>query len=162
MANTPQKPTREDVTTGANPLLADMPVVTANGVDYPLRRLGIADVFRTVRILGIGSRVAGLDMTEIVNAEDVAGALTVRLLAILPFAETQIMEMLADVLQVTPEQFADPDLFPMECIVDVIKAVAAHPDLTSFFTRLTELLPSMLASPETTDATANASETPSA
>jgi len=155
----------DETITGVNPLLADMPTVTSNGVTYTLRRLGIADVFRMVRIMGLGSKVAGIDiMTELTNTDDIAGTLAVQLCTILPFAERQISEMLADVLCVTPEQFADPDVFPMESIVDVVQAVAAHPDLTSFFTRLSQLLGMMLPGAEaaTPEVTPSESMMPSA
>jgi hypothetical protein len=124
-----------------DPILDKGPTVTINGTEYTIRRLGFGDVFKVARILGNGIAVLGDQ-----GANLTAGQILQVLLSSMTKNETEVLELLASVLNVTKAEIVNPDLFPMESIVDVLQALGEHQDLRAFLAKvqaLTERLPEM-------------------
>lgn len=123
-------------TTKANetdPVLYEPPVVTIEGREFTLRRLGLQDVFRVSRILGRGVAV----MADVQNVSP--GVVAQVLITSMSQNEKEVMELLADLLGVEQRELRDPERFPMHAIVTVVRALAEHQDLRSFLTSLQTL-----------------------
>lgn len=143
----------EDLTTGIEPLVVEMPTVEVNGKTYTMRRLGFRDVIfwlKTIRESGARGLQAATDLIDVLRVEDKEGKInqeaTEQRVGVTAFiwgaidSIDTIMSWLASVLQVDPKEFADPDKFPLDSIIDIIEAVAEHPDLKAFFTKLSSVL----------------------
>lgn len=124
-----------------DPVLSENFVITVAGNNYEMRRLGLRDVFRVARILGNGVAVLG-DGTN----QYTPGQVVQVLVASMTRNETEVLALLADLLDVKIEDLQDPNTFPMESIIDVFEGLSEHQDLKSFLARiaaLTERLPEM-------------------
>lgn len=119
------------------PFIGDSPIITIRGKEYKLRRLGIADVFKLGRILAVGAAGMG---KEIGKLELNPGMLAGLLLVSFPYAENQCMEFIASTINVKVEDLKNPELFPVDSILDILKVLAEHEDIKAFFTKLTGLL----------------------
>lgn len=137
----------EHLTTGIEPLVVEMPTVEVNGKTYTMRRLGFRDVIfwlKTIRESGARGLQAATDLIDVLRVEDQEA--TEQRVGVVAFiwgaidSIDVIMSWLASVLQVDPKEFADPDKFPLDSIIDIIEAVAEHPDLKAFFTKLSSVL----------------------
>jgi hypothetical protein len=120
--------------------LAEPPVVVVNGREYRMRRLGVQDTFRLARIIAtgaarLGSEVSRLDLTP--------ETVVMLLIAGVPYAERETMEVLADILGVSVKELSDPDLFPMDTLIDIAAKLAEHQDLRAFFEKLAALIQTM-------------------
>ncbi len=124
-----QKPTETD------PVLAEPTVITINEREYTLRKLGVRDVFRVSRILGRGIGVLAND-----GANLTGGQVVQVLVASLSQNEEEVLALVADVLGVSRKQLEDPNVFPMESIIDVFEALAEHQDLRAFLARVQSLV----------------------
>jgi hypothetical protein len=121
-----------------DPVMDAAPTVTIEGREYRMRRLGLRDVFRVSRILGRGvSMLADAGKFTVGQIVQVlVGSITVN--------EDEVLDLIADVLQVERVELNDPERFPMPCVLDVLEALAKHQDLMGFIVRvqaLTERLP---------------------
>jgi hypothetical protein len=117
--------------------IGDNPVVVIKGKEYKIRRLGVADIFKLGRILAIGAAGLGKEIGKLeLNAEVLAGLLIVSF----PYAENQCMEFIASVVDVKVEDLKNPELFPVDSILDILKALVEHEDVKAFFTKLGSLL----------------------
>ena len=126
-----------EVTTGMEPIVGVKPTVEIEGKTYTIRRLGIADTFAIVRIIGIGIKQLGqigglksLDQQSMVLA----------LVGAIPYAEDEILDLLADLVGVDGADIRNPELFPLGSELAIIEALSKHQDLQAFFTRLQGLM----------------------
>jgi hypothetical protein len=113
------------------PVLYTPPTVTIEGIEYPLRRLSMKDVFRIVPIVSKGANaiLAGngqLEPAQILQA----------LMQALVTSEREVTALLADLIGVTPADLEDGNRFPITAAIDIIEAVAAHEDLKAFIARV--------------------------
>lgn len=134
--------------TETDPILAEAPTVTIAGIVYPIRKLGLPDVFRVARILGRGVSVLGD-----AGASLSPGQIMQVLVASMTSNEQEVLALIGDLLGVEQKKLRDPDLFPMESIIDVLEALKEHQDLRAFLARLqklVELLPEAQAQMGTT------------
>lgn len=143
----------EHLTTGIEPLVVEMPTVEINGRTYTMRRLGFKDVIfwlKTIRESGARGLKAATDLVDVLRVENEAGKIyqeaTEQRVGVVAFtwgaidSIDVIMSWLASVLQVDAQDFADPNKFPLDSIIDIIEALATHPDLNGFFTKLASVL----------------------
>ncbi len=126
----------KEVTTGMEPIVGVKPTVEIEGKSYTVRRLGIPDMFTVIRILGVGVKQLG-SMGGFQSLDSASVALA--LVAAIPHAEDEIMDLLADIVGVDGADIRNPDIFPIDAIVDIIGVLAEHQDLKAFFTRLQAL-----------------------
>lgn len=126
----------KEVTTGMEPIVGVKPTVEIEGKTYTVRRLGIPDMFTVIRILGVGVKQLGT-MRGLQSLDSASVALA--LVAAIPYAEDEIMDLLADIVGVDGADIRNPDIFPIDAIVDIIGVLAEHQDLKAFFTRLQAL-----------------------
>ncbi len=125
----------EEVTTGMEPIVGVKPTVEIEGKTYTIRRLGIADTFAIARILGVGIKQMGALGMSSLNEHSAVLAIV----AAIPYAEDEILDLLADIVGVDGADIRNPDIFPIDAIVDIIGVLAEHQDLKAFFTRLQNL-----------------------
>ena len=124
-------PKRNPTASSVEPVLYTPPTVLIAGVEYPLRRLSMKDVFRIVPIVSKGANaiLAGngqLQPAQILQA----------LMQALVTSEREVTALLADLIGVTPVDLEDGDRFPITAAIDIIEAVAAHEDLKAFISRV--------------------------
>ena len=132
-----QKGVKEEIFNDVEPLIADTPTVTINGKEFKMRRMGVGDTFKLARVISIGAAGMGAEIGNIeLNPEVVAGLL----LAGFPFAERQILELLASVIGVRYEDMKDPEKFPMGSEIEIISKLMEHVDMKAFFTKATGLI----------------------
>lgn len=114
-----------------DPILYTPPTVTIAGVEYPLRRLSMKDVFRIVPIVSKGANaiLAG-------NGQLTAPQILQALMQALVTSEREVTALLADLIGVTPADLEDGDRFPITAAIDIIEAVAKHEDLRAFIERV--------------------------
>lgn len=124
----------EEVTTGLEPIVGEKPTVEIEGKTYTIRRLGIPDTFRIIRILGIGVQQLG-NMAGGLNER----AMVLAIVAAIPYAEDEIMDLLADLVGVDGADVRNPEIFPLGSEIAIIEALSKHQDLKAFFTRLRSL-----------------------
>lgn len=117
--------------------VGESPTVTIKGKEYKLRRLGVSDVFKLGRILAVGAAGMG---KEIGKLEMNPGVLAGLLIVSFPYAEDQCLEFIASIINVKVENLKDPELFPVDSILDILKVLAEHEDVRAFFIKLTGLL----------------------
>ena len=117
--------------------VAEAPTVVIKGKEYKLRRLGITDIFKLGRILAVGAAGMG---KEIGKLELNPGVLAGLLIVSFPYAENQCLEFLASIIGVKAEDLKNPELFPVDSILDILKVLAEHEDVKAFFTKLGALL----------------------
>ena len=117
--------------------VGEAPTVTIKGRRYKVRRLGVSDVFKLGRILAVGAAGIG---KEIGKLEMNPGVLAGLLIVSFPYAEDQCIEFIASIIDVKIEDLKDPELFPVDSILDILKVLAEHEDVKAFFTKLTGLL----------------------
>ncbi len=126
----------KEVTTGMEPIVGDKPTVEIEGRKYTIRRLGIKDTFTIARILGVGVKQLGAIGVTALDAQSAVLAM----LAAIPYAEEQILDLLADLIGVSGDDIRNPELFPLGSEIAIIEALAQHQDLRAFFTRLQGLM----------------------
>ena len=126
----------EEVTTGMEPIVGDTPTVEIEGRVYKLRRLGIPDTFALARILGVGVKQLGNLGLGGLNEQ----AAVLAIIAAIPYAEDEILDLLADIVGVDGSEIRNPELFPLGSEIAIIEALSKHQDLQAFFTRLQGLL----------------------
>lgn len=117
----------------ADPILSEAPTVTIAGTEYPLRRLGLRDVFRVSRILGRGVGLIG-DVTTL-TVTQLAQVLILSMNA----NEEEVLRLLADVIGVDRVDLEDEERFPMEAFIDILAGLAKHQDILAFIARLQTL-----------------------
>jgi len=111
------------------------------GEQYTMRRLGMRDVFRVVRILGNG--VAALGASK---EPPTAGQVLQVFVHSMTVNEEEVLELIADLLGVERRELDDSEKFPMDSIIDIFRTLSEHQDLRAFLdkvARLTETLPEM-------------------
>ena len=128
----------EEVTTGMEPIVGVKPTVEIEGKTYTIRRLGIKDTFTIARILGVGVKQLGAIGVTALDAQSAVLAM----LAAIPYAEDEILDLLADLVGVDGADIRNPELFPLGSEIAIIEALSKHQDLQAFFTRLQGLLKS--------------------
>ena len=124
--------------TTIDPVMDAAPTVLIAGRTYELRRLGLSDVFRVSRILGRGASMLA-DAGQFT-----VGQIVQVLIGSVTANEDEVLDLIADVLQVERAEVNDPNRFPMPCVIDIFEALARHQDLAGFLVRvqaLTERLP---------------------
>jgi len=141
-------------TKGAGALLKAPPVVTIAGNKYSLRRLGLIDIEKMIRIVEKVVEVGGRQKVDFKNLNSEDGVRF--LLDFLPYAFDETVEFLADVIGLKsgyPVKEAekrrkksktdkdsnegtirDPNVFPLGSEIRLIEALSKHPDVLSFFT----------------------------
>jgi hypothetical protein len=129
------------------PILYTPPTVTIAGVEYPLRRLNTYDVFKVVPIVSKGASAILAGNGSLSNAQ----MLQVLFSALLS-SEKEVIELLASIIGVAPQDFRDGERFPMTTMVDIIEALAEHEDLKAFTERVQTVLRRLpgLSNPTTT------------
>ncbi len=126
----------EEITSGLEPIVGEGPSVTIEGRTYKLRRLGIQDTFRISKIVSIGLAT----MTKQVDVNEMAEqSLGLAMIAAVPYAENEILDLLADIVGVSREDIRNSELFPMGSELAIIEALTQHQDLLAFFTQLQRL-----------------------
>jgi len=118
-------------TENIDPVLYVPPTVIISGVEYPLRRLSMRDVFKIVPIVSRGAS-AILNAGETVQPAQILQALMQALIV----SEKEVMALMADMIGVEVKDFENGDKFPITAIIDIIEAVAKHEDLKSFIGRV--------------------------
>lgn len=128
----------------ADPILdSHGPIVTIEGRDYPLRRLGLQDVFRVVRILGNGiSVLVGSGQVDVKTSKLAVdpGLVVQVLLASMQRHESDIMQLMADLIGVERAELDDAERFPITAILDLYEALAQHQDLLAFLARVEAMM----------------------
>lgn len=114
-----------------DPVLYEPPTVTIEGVEYPLRRLSMKDVFRIVPIVSKGASaiMAG-------NGQLTPSQILAVLMQALITSEREVTSLLADLIGVAPADLEDGQRFPITAAIDIIEAVAQHEDLRAFIARV--------------------------
>lgn len=114
-----------------DPVLYEPPIVTIEGIEYPLRRLSMKDVFRIVPIISKGASaiMAG-------NGQLTPSQILAVLMQALITSEREVTALLADLIGVTPVDLEDGERFPITAAIDIIEAVAKHEDLKAFIARV--------------------------
>lgn len=126
----------QEVTSGLETIVGDTPVVEIEGRTYTMRRLGIKDTFKVIRIIGIGVKeMAGMFNFGQLDVQ----AMTMAMVAAIPYAEDEIMDLLASLINVEPREVRDENLFPIGSEIAIIEALTKHQDLKAFFTQLQRL-----------------------
>jgi len=126
-----------------DPVLYEPPTVTVAGTTYTLRRLGLPDVFRVVKILGRGAAL--LDPA----AEFTPAQIIQVLMTSISLNEGPVLDLIASLLGVPRKDLDYPEKFPLDSILDIIQAIAAHGDLRGFLSRansITKTMPNLLKS----------------
>lgn len=118
-----------------DPVTYTPPIVTVNGREYPLRRLGLQDVLLAGKIVQAALRRLAATDPSIRDGITFAAIATTALIE----EEETVTRFLANLLNVTPEQMSDPDLFPVDALFDVIEALEEHEDLRAFLARSSRL-----------------------
>lgn len=117
--------------------VGEAPTITIRGREYKLRRLTFSDIFKLGRILGVGAAGMG---KEIGKMDLNPGVLAGLLLVSFPYAEDQCMEFIASIIDVEIKDLKNPELFPVDSILDIFKVLVEHEDVKAFFTKLAGLL----------------------
>lgn len=126
----------QEVTSGLETIVGDTPVVEIEGRTYTMRRLGIKDTFKVIRIIGIGVK----EMAGVVHFGQLdTQAMVMAMVAAIPYAEDEIMDLLASLINVGPLEIRDENLFPIGSEIAIIEALTKHQDLKAFFTQLQRL-----------------------
>lgn len=127
-----------DPTKGDSPILDPGPIVEIDGATYPLRRLGVRDTLTLAKIIAIGARALGGNMSN----EEFSNPDTLRqvLLAGLMAAETTVLDLMASLIGVTTKDLLDPERFPMSTPFVIAEALIEHQDLKAFFAHVRPLL----------------------
>lgn len=133
------------------PILDNLPELEIEGNTYYMRRLNLSDVFKMTKVISraanmLGSSLQKLDFTN----PEILGIL---LVTSVPYAEKEILELLASVLQkkekvggketlvsLEIDELLNPDKFPMFSVVTITEALIKHQDLKSFLDSLVGLL----------------------
>lgn len=111
--------------------------ISIKGKEYRLRRLNITDIFKIGRILGIGAAGMG---KEIGKMDLNPGVLAGLLLVSFPYAEKQCLEFIASVINVKIDDLRNPEIFPVDSILDIFKILIEQEDVKAFFDKLVGLL----------------------
>ncbi|MBE3597761.1 MAG: hypothetical protein IMX02_02810 [Limnochordaceae bacterium] len=120
---------------------ATRPEVVLDGKAYRLRRLTVTDTFRLVRVLSksIGAAILSGQVQELRRATptEVMGFLAGLLLAALPNAEAEVLDLLGSLVGMKGEEFAR---LPMGSELEVIAALAQVPELPQVVLSLMRLV----------------------
>lgn len=126
---------QENTSASVDPVLIEAPSVTIRGVKYPLRRLGLTDVFKVARIMGHG--LAGLtDAPDGISGGQVVQVLVAAMIR----SEDEVLSLIASLIGVTRADLEDADRFGMDALVEVIDALSRHQDLLAFFASISKLM----------------------
>ena len=137
-------------------------VVTIEGVDYKVKRLGIRHCFiignllKDIYINGrddvmikmpdVFSQVVTIPLNDakgnptgettdvVVNKDPIATILGFGLL----YSEKKIYELFAYLIGVSEEELQDPEKFPMDCFVTLSETLVNHRDFTAFLARMNQ------------------------
>lgn len=128
------------------PITYEPPTVTIAGQSYPLRRLGLGDVFTVTKILGRGLALIGpaKRSEDGKSAELDVGTILRALVASMTQNQEDVLRLIASVIGVGRDELDDPARFPMDTITIVGEALAEHQDLAAFLAgvrRLGDRLP---------------------
>lgn len=142
-----EKQKQPDPTSGLEAIIPELPTVTdGRGQKHTLRRLGLADVFRALRII---SGISGEGQRRLIEAaKGQSLSLEAQVGMVLayglssPETERGILEFLASLVGASYEEFAnDPETWPLDVQLDIaLKLVNEHPDITAFFTKVAAAL----------------------
>ncbi len=108
------------------------------GETYTMRRLGLRDVFKVVRILG-----SGVGMLSDIGDTPTPGQTLQVLIASMTANEEEVLSLVADLIGVTREDLNDPERFPMESVVDIFKTLSDHQDLRAFLSKVAGMMESL-------------------
>lgn len=133
-------------TAGEQALMAAPPIITVNGIEYKCRRLGMVDTLRIAKIIAIGAGAVGQNLAavDLEDAAGLSGQVIQWLVAGMPYAETQVLDLFASLLGVSGTDIRNPDKFPMGSELIIGEALSKHPDIHSFFANLGGLLTTLL------------------
>ena len=127
-----------DVTKGAEALVASPPSVVIEGRTYQMRRLGAMDVIKWLQMIrssGTRGVRAVVDLVNDLKLNQRQAGIAAVLFGLVDLAG-DVTEWLASVLQVSKEEFENPDLFPLPAHVDILMALVDHPDIEAFVGKL--------------------------
>src|SRR5690606_9848508 len=127
---------------GAEALVASPPSVVIEGRTYQMRRLGAMDIIRWLQMIrSSGARgVRGvMEMVGELKLNQQQAGLVAILFGLVDLAG-DVLDWLASVLRVKREDLENPELFPLDSIVDIIGALADHPDIEAFVGKLQKAL----------------------
>ena len=119
------------------PFLGETTSITIRGREYKMRRLNIQDIFRLGRILGVGAAGMGKEIGKMELSPEILAGL---LLVSFPYAEQQCLEFIASLINVEVKDLKNPELFPVDSILDILQNILEHEDVKNFFTKLASLL----------------------
>lgn len=127
-----------DMTKGAVALLAQTPVVMIEGREYRMRRLGAVDIIKWISMIRSSGVRGARGVAEI--ARDLRMNAQQANVAAVAFGLVDlagdVTEWLASVLNVSKEEFENPELFPLPAHVDILEALVEHPDIETFVGKL--------------------------
>lgn len=116
--------------TAVDPVLYEPPTVEINGTTYTLRRLGLPDVFRVIKILGRGAALLDPDA-------NFTGAQVLQvLITSLAINEAPVLDLIASLLSVDRAALDDPEQFPLDSVIPIVEAISRHGDLTAFLSKV--------------------------
>lgn len=120
--------------------------VIIGGKEYHMRRLGVRDVFKVVKIF---AKVGQAVVKDLVDAGDDVQKLGFVMISAIPACENEVMELMGDLIGVKSEEFA---AMPLEAIPVMIEKLAQSEDLKAFFTQAAKAmahLPKSVVAPQT-------------
>ena len=142
--------------------MGEPPVLSVEGKEYPLRKLGLLDIERLSSIVRKVSR--SIDVMALSSVEDLTPkAMIGFLIDFMPYASDEIIRFMASVIRLKPGMpfedaeekllksksanpqdpnegtIRDPSVFPLGSEVKLIGLLSEHPDVLSFFTASREL-----------------------
>ena len=119
------------------------PVVSVNGKEYTLRRLGIMDVLALGRIYASCQARQALQLHTLFEGKQVSlDLLGATLISAIPYEGEAICKFLASLVGVDVETFKDPNQFPLGSEVAIIGKLLEHEDVMAFFGRVREIVQS--------------------
>lgn len=109
------------------------PVLEIAGATYQMRRLGIADVFKIANLIRDIYHKGAEELIFVAANNEVENSFSLVLALGFTHAEEKIMRLFAYLLDVSDEDIRNAEKFPMVSLIHIGQALAAHPDLVSFF-----------------------------
>ena len=141
--------------TEAATILRDTPTVLIANKEHTIKRFAIPDVFRFAKIFATGAAYAGQSMAGAMSTgeQNFSGFMLLGL----AYAEKETMSLLAHSIGVSVEELSDPEQYPIDCITDIIEALAKSQDIQALMGKFQKMMQSIPAAqavqPESTPET---------
>lgn len=112
------------------------PRVVIGDRSYPMRRLGISDVFRISGLIRDIYRKGAEDLAYAMGGNGEFQDLGMTLALGFSVSQDQVMDLFAYLLDVERARLEDPEEFPMSAFLQILEGVTNHPDIVAFFEAL--------------------------